>query len=118
MWVRLVVDQLKIIDPEIEDVLDLWVELHGWQWSAISRELLVNLRQVVDVDMRVCKRMNKRARAIAGDLGDHHGEQGVGGDVEGDAEEEVGGALVELAVEEVCAAIGGALDIELEQAMA
>src|SRR5690606_18313535 len=33
----------------------------------------------------------------AGDLGDHQGQQGVGGDVEGYPEEDVGAALVELA---------------------
>ena len=43
--------------------------------------------------------MDEIAGREAGDLRDHHGEERVAGDVEGDAEEEVGAALVELAAQ-------------------
>lgn len=46
------------------------------------------------------------------DLCQHHGEQGVGGDIEWHAEEDVGTALIELAGQ---TALG---DIELEEGMA
>lgn len=45
-------------------------------------------------------------------MGNHHGEHGVGGDVEGDAEEEVGATLVELAGKFVIV-----IDVELEHGM-
>ena len=113
-----VVGQLEVFVGEIEDVFDFWVEFHCWERSAFTRELFVDLGEVIDINMGVGEGVDEGACAEVGDLGDHHGEQGVGGDVEGDSEEEIGGALVELAVEEVFATIGGALDIELEEAMA
>ena len=63
----------------------------------------------------------------AGLLGHDHREQGVGRDVEGDAEEDVGAALVELAVE-VCRGLARAVlawralrrgtDVELKHGVA
>ena len=113
-----VVGEFEVFVCEIEDVCDFWVEFHCWERSAFTRELFVDLGEMVDVDVGVGEGVDEGAWAEVGDLGDHHGEQGVGGDVEGDSEEEIGGALVELAVEEVFATIGSALDIELEEAMA
>jgi hypothetical protein len=43
--------------------------------------------------------VNEVARAEVADLRDHHGEERVGGDVEGHAEEEVRAALIELATQ-------------------
>jgi len=57
----------------------------------------------------VAERVDEFAGLEAGDLCDHHGEQGVGGDVEGDTEEDVGAALIKLAGE---FAVG---DVELKE---
>lgn len=46
-------------------------------------------------------------------MGYHHGKEGVGGDVEGDTEEDIGAALVELAGE-----VAVAIDVELEEGVA
>lgn len=46
-------------------------------------------------------------------MSDHHSEDGIGGDIEGDAEEDIGAALVELAGELVV--VG---DVELEEGVA
>ena len=62
--------------------------------------------------MRVAEGVDELAGLQAGDLRHHHGQQRIGGDVERHAEEDVGGALVELAGE---LAVG---DVELEQAVA
>jgi hypothetical protein len=60
----------------------------------------------------VAEGVHKFTRRIAADLRQHQREQGIGGDVERHAQEDVGAALVELAGK---LAIG---DVELEQAMA
>ena len=62
--------------------------------------------------MRVAERVDEFAGLQAGHLRHHHRQQRIGGDVEGHAEEDVGGALVELAGEPPLR------DIELEEAMA
>ena len=49
--------------------------------------------------MKVAEGVDEFLGLQSADLCDHHGEQGVGGDVEGDAEEEIRAALVELAAE-------------------
>src|SRR3954462_11774431 len=62
--------------------------------------------------MRVAEGEDEFAGLEAGYLGDHQGEEGGGGEVEGHAEEEVGGALGGLG--------GGAAfgDVELEEGVA
>ena len=62
--------------------------------------------------MGVAERVHEVTGPQPADLGDHGGEQGVRGDVERDAEEDVGRALVELAGQP---AVG---DVELEHRVA
>ncbi len=73
--------------------------------------------EVVGVEMGIAEGMDKVAGPVAGDLCDHHGEQGVGSDVEGDAEENVSRALIELAGNARRAAVLLGLDIKLEEGM-
>ncbi len=54
---------------------------------------------MVRVQVQVAERVDEVARLESGDLGNHEGQQGVTGDVEGDTEEEIGAALVELAAQ-------------------
>jgi hypothetical protein len=54
---------------------------------------------MVLVKVRIAKRMHEIAGLQARDLRHHHGQQRIGGDVEGHAQEDVGRALVELAGE-------------------
>ena len=68
--------------------------------------------EVVRVDVGVAEGVDEVAGGQAGDVGDQVGEQGVAGDVERDAEEEVGRPLVELAREP---AVG---HVELEERVA
>ena len=58
--------------------------------------------------------MDKVAGFESADLGDHHRQQGIAGNIEGDSEKEVGTALVELAGK--FAALG--IDVELEETVA
>jgi hypothetical protein len=54
---------------------------------------------MVQVEVGVAEGMDEVAGFQARNLRDHEGQQGVGGDVEGDAEEDIRAALVELAGE-------------------
>jgi hypothetical protein len=63
----------------------------------LAGELELGLLQVIHIEVAVAAGPHEVARLIAAHLGHHHREQGVGGDVEGHAEEDVGAALVELA---------------------
>lgn len=67
---------------------------------------------MVKVDMHITKRMYKIAGCQAADVGHHHGQEGVGGDIERDTEEHICRTLIELATQ---FPIG---HIKLEQAMA
>ena len=62
--------------------------------------------------MRIAERMDEVARLQPGHLRHHHGQQRIGSDVEGHAEEDIARTLVELAREPAFR------DIELEQAVA
>ena len=63
----------------------------------LAGELQAHLVEVVAVDVCVAQRVDEFTRLQAGNLGDHQGEQGVRGDVERNAQEHVGRALVQLA---------------------
>src|SRR5881397_1896594 len=67
---------------------------------------------MTQVDMDIAEAMNELSRAHGGYLRDHHGQQGIGGDIERDTQEEIRASLVEVTGK---AFAGG---IELEQAMA
>ena len=54
---------------------------------------------MVAVEMGIAKGVDKLAHLQAADLSDHHGKQGIAGDVKRHAEKDVGAALVELAGE-------------------
>lgn len=62
--------------------------------------------------MQIAEGMHKLSRLKTRNLRHHHGKQSVGGDVEGNSEEAVGRALVELQAKTPVA------DIELEQGVA
>ena len=67
---------------------------------------------MVLIKVQVPEGVDELAGSQIADLGHHHGEESVGCDVEGNAEEKICAALVELAAE---ASVG---DVELEQGMA
>ncbi len=75
----------------------------------MAAELFAGLVKMVAIEVQVAKRVDEFARPQPGDLGHHHGQQRVAGDVEGNAQKHVGAPLVELAGEPIAG------DIELEQ---
>src|SRR5687768_16475223 len=66
---------------------------------------------MVGIKVEITERMYESARPKITDLRHHHGQQGVGSDVEGHAQEKIGTALIKLAAEFAI------LDKELEQAV-
>ena len=97
VWVRVVVLQFEVFKAEVEQVSHFGVDLHLWQGSRLAGELEAGLLEVVAVEVGIAEGVDEFAGREAAYLRHHHGEQGVAGDVEGYAEEDVGAALVELA---------------------
>jgi hypothetical protein len=95
----IVADQLEVLVLEGVDIVDLGVKAHLGQGAGLAGQLLAGLVEVICVEVQVAKSMDKIARAQAANLGDHEGKERVAGDIEGDAEKEIGAALVELATE-------------------
>src|SRR6188472_4260038 len=113
MSVRLIAGQHEILEAESADIVDVPPddgEPRQWQWGA--SELLVGLVEVIEIEMGIAQRVDERAGLQPGDMGDHVGQERIGGDVEGNTEEDIARALVELAGEPAIR------DIKLEQAMA
>ena len=67
---------------------------------------------MVGVEVQVTEGVDEFLRLKFADLSDHHGQKRVGGDVEWDAEKDIGAPLVELAAQlSIC-------DVELKERMA
>ncbi len=98
-FVGVVADELDVVEVEVFELGDAWVELYLGEGARVAGELFFHLLEVVLIDVEVAEGVDELLGLKAGYLRDHAGEQGVGGDVERDAEEEVGAALVELATE-------------------
>lgn len=120
-WMTLVVFQLEVFIPEVRKLGDSRIQLHFGQWKRFPGELQSGLVQMVSVQMHVSEGMDEFMCDHAGDLRDHHGEQGIGGDIEGHTQKYVCTALVQLAAELTPGfafrQIGGRR-IKLEQAVA
>jgi len=111
-WVGVVVVETDVVEGEAVDLVDVGIEPELGKGLGLAVELEFGLLEVVGVEVQVADGVDEVLGPELGDLGDHVGEQGVGGDVKGDAEEQVGTTLVELAAELV------AVDEELEQQVA
>ena len=94
-----VVDQFEVLEGEIEDVFDIRVDLHGWQCERFPCQLCCYLLHMVGVEMSIAKGMDEIAQLKIADLCNHHGEQGIRGDIKRNTEEDISTALVELAGE-------------------
>ena len=92
--------------------MDIRIQLHHGQGARLAAELESHLLKVITVDVGVAGRMHKLSGLQAAHLRYHEREQGVGGNVEGNAQEHVCAALIQLAGK---LAIG---HVELEKAMA
>ena len=96
MGVGIVVDEFEVLVLEVKEGLDVGVDLHLGQGSGLAGELELGLLDVVQIEMGVTGGVDEVTGLETCDLGHHHQEQGVGGDVEGYAGEGVCRTLVEL----------------------
>ena len=101
MRMGIVVDELEVLVLEIEERLDVGIDLHLGEGTGLTGELETGLLEVVQIEMGVTRGVDEVTGLEACHLRHHHQEQGVGGDVEGYAEEGVGRTLVELERETV-----------------
>ena len=92
----IVVDELEVLVLEVKEGLDVGVDLHLGQGTGLTGELELGLLDVVQIEMGVTGGVDEVTGFETCHLCHHHQEQGVGGDVEGDAEEGVCRTLVEL----------------------
>lgn len=106
--VRVVADDLEVLDLVVEDGLGLTLDDQLRQRSRFTRQLHLNLLKVVAVDVRVSACPDEVPDLQVTLLSHHVDQQRVAGDVEGNSQEHVSTALVELARQP---ALG---DIELE----
>ena len=95
--VRVVADHLEVLDRVVEDALRLARDLQLRQRPRLSRQLQLDLLEVVRVDVHVTTRPDELADLQIALLCDHVDEQRVAGDVEGHAQEHVTASLVQLA---------------------
>ena len=99
MGMGLVVEQFEVIEGEVIDRPDLRIDLHARERKRGATQLELGLLEMIGIEMEVAKGVHKFAGFVSTDLRDHHGKECVGGDIEGNSEEEIGAALVELAAQ-------------------
>ena len=117
MRMRVVVGEREVFEGEGIDIGHCWIEGHRWQGTRFASELQLSLFQVIGIEMEIAKSMDKFTRLVAADLSHHLGQEGVGSDVERNAEEKVRGPLIELAGEAGLFA-ADIMHIELEKEVA
>ena len=106
---RVVAFEFKILELEIKDAVDVAIDDEARGFARGAGELGLNLLHMVGIDVRVAHGVDELPRFVARHMGEHFQQERVGGDVEGHAEEHIGGALVELQVH------GAVLDADLPE---
>ena len=85
----IVVDEFEVLVLEIEEALHIGIEFHLRQGTGLTRQLKLRLLDMVQIEVGVARRVDKVASLIACDLRHHLQQEGVGGDVEGHAQERI-----------------------------
>lgn len=81
--ITLIIFQSEILILEVVNVFNLRIKSHGRQRQRFAAKLLFNLFKMVMINMRVAKRMHKLAGLKIADLRQHHGQQRIGGILNG-----------------------------------
>ena len=112
--------EVDIVEGEGVDGFHLGIEDELGKWSWLAGELEAGLVEVVAVEVEIAEGVDEIAGLVIADLGDEVGEECVGGDVEGYAEEQIRAALVELAGQAGFAVsiFKWLVDVELEKQVA
>src|SRR5687768_7391260 len=72
------------------------IDFHPRQFERLTRELKPRLFEMIGVQVRVSESVNELAGFQIAGSSDHHGEQRVRSNVEGQAQEDIGRTLIEL----------------------
>src|SRR5271154_7097561 len=97
MRMRIVTFERKIFVTQREQILGLGIHPQRRQRPRLAGQLQPRLFEMIEIKMRVAKTMDESSWLESGDLRDRHRQQRVRSNVEWHAEEDVGGALIELA---------------------
>ena len=92
MWI--VVFQGEIIEAEAVDFPDRRIELHSGKMAWAALKLSPGLLEMILVEMEITEGVDKIARFQITYLGHHQNEEGIGCNIEGDPEKEIGASLV------------------------
>ena len=65
--------------------------------TRFAPELFLHLFEMTQVNVYIAKAVNELTWVQAGHLRDHHGQQGIGSDIERDPKEEIRASLIEVA---------------------
>ena len=73
----------NVVESEVVDALDRGVEPHRRQRARLAAKLEFDLLEMVRIQVQVAKCVDEFSGLEPADLSDHHGQEGVGRDVEG-----------------------------------
>ena len=105
-----VVEEFEILVREVEDRIDGGIRrIVALAWASVTTAL--DLLEVIEIEMRITERVDELTGSRPVTWGNHQRQQGVGGDVEGNAEKEIGACRYSFGM----TALG---DAELEQTVA
>src|SRR5438874_7674878 len=99
MRVRIIILELEILEFVIEQRLPAVLDHQPRERARLTRKLQARLFEMIRVKVAVAARPDERAGLEAALTRQHMGQEGVGGNVERHAEEDVGATLVKLEVE-------------------
>lgn len=87
MWI--VILHLEILKGKVLNVFHLPLDVNGWEGTRVARTLLLQRVHVVGINVGVPQSVDKVAGLQPRHVGHHHGEQGVAGNVEGNAKSDI-----------------------------
>ena len=96
---RNIVNQLEVSELKILYVFNVRINLKLWEWKRESLQLLLQWLDVILVYMRISEAVNKLTSSEPAYLSKCTRQQCVAGNVEGNSQPHITGALVHLAGE-------------------
>src|SRR5258705_3491161 len=109
---RVVVDERDVGETKIKKRPHRRIELDRGQTARLPRKLDFRLPDVIEIQVGVAETVDEMPGREIADLGDHQREEGVRRDVEGNTQENVRAALVQVTGQ------ASARDVELKENVA
>jgi len=96
VWVWVVAFKQEVLVVEVEDALHVGIDFHRGQGTRLTGQLEFGLLDVIQIKMRVTRRVDEVTGTETRHLCHHLEQQRIGSNVEGHTQEGVCRALVEL----------------------